>query len=583
MLMPAAKYCLSAFLFTAILCSGFQSVQAQSVDESVQARIEASIEGVIPAVFEFDNEGQVVEVLEERMVYRIFLPSNYDPMVEYPMILFLHGSGQSGSDNIDQIGTVLNTMISETASNRPAILIAPQLAQATGWSPFNPMDRTEELLDLVLNEYSIDTNRMYLTGLSMGGFGATDYMTFYHQDFPGKFRFAAAAITAGAFISERSAGTLSETPIWFSHGARDTVVDPSFSLDAFNLVVGRPFGTEFMPDSGLTIANNGPTDAEGIHRLTIYPTRQHGSWGPFYSSQDVYDWLFAQSLPQALEEDLQANAAGDYVAAAGGATNTLTVPSAGWSFWGSDAANGGNEIPLTAGQVGNQGDNYLGFHGVSSSNTASVLGTNTADSDDFEIFGSGDLNNAVVGNDLLIYPGQFADSHVIIRYTVSDPTGVLLPGTGEVTGSFRELNVRGSLNSANSGSVDVFVYHNSTQLFLVDQAPDVTTRGVLSQSEGTFNLTGLTLADGDTIDFVVFNNGNFVNDETALQANVFAEVSNTVLYGDVDLNGAVDFLDIVPFIAILSADEYQAEADVNEDGAVTFFDIVPFIEILVGS
>ena len=579
MLMPAAKYFLFTFLVTAVLGSGFPSVQAQSV----QARIDASITGVIPAVFEFDNEGEVVGVLEEQMVYRIFLPGNYDPQVEYPMILFLHGSGQSGSDNIDQIGTVLNTMILETDSNRPAILVAPQLAQATGWRPSNPMDRNEELLDLVLDEYSIDTNRMYLTGLSMGGFGATDYMTYYHQDFPGKYRFAAAAITAGAFISERSADTLSETPIWFSHGGRDTVVDPSFSLNAFNLVVGRPFGTEFMPDSGLTIANNGPTDAEGIHRLTIYPTRQHGSWGPYYSSQDVYDWLFAQSLPEALEADLQANAAGDYVAAAGGATNTLTVPSKGWSFWGSDAANGGNELPLVAGLVGNQGADYLGFHGVSSANTASILGTNTADSDDFEIFSSGDLNNAVVGTDLLIYPGQTADSHVIIRYTVSDPTGVLIPGTGEVTGSFRDLTVPSTLNSVNGGSVDVFVYHNSTQLFIVDQAPDVTTRGVLSQSKGTFNLTGLTLADGDTIDFVVFNNGNFVNDETALQANVFAEVSDSVLYGDVDLNGAVNFLDITPFIAILSAGVYQAEADCNMDGAVTFSDIAPFIEFLLGS
>ena len=578
MLMPAAKYFLSAFLITAILCGGLQSVQAQTVE----ARIDASITGVIPAVFEFDDDGQVIGVLEEQMVYRVFLPSNYDPEAEYPLILFLHGSGQSGSDNIDQIGTVLNTMILETDINRPAILLAPQLAEATGWSPFNPMDRTDEILELLFDNYSIDTDRLYLTGLSMGGFGATEYMSYYHQYFPGEYRFAAAAITAGAFVSEFTADTLSETPIWFSHGARDTTVDPELSLNGFNRVVGRPDDTPFMPISGLTLAG-APTDAQGIHRLSIYSTRGHGTWGPYYSSQDVYDWLFAQSLPEPLVDDLVANAAGDYVAAAGGPTNRLTTPPTGWSYWGSDAANGGAEVPLTAGQVGNQSAAYQGFNGVSSSNTAALYGTNTANSADFEIFGSGDANNAVVGSDLLLYPGhRAADSYVIVRYTVSDPTGGLVPGTGEVTGSFRELIVPDALNSVNGGSVDVFVYHNNTQLFLVDQAQSTTSGSSLLQADGTFNLTGLTLADGDTIDFVLFNNGNFSTDETALQANIFAEVLGTVLIGDVDLSGVVDFLDVQSFIAVLSAGGFQAEADCNTDGAVDFRDIAPFIGALNG-
>ena len=299
MLMPSAKNFLSAFLISAIVCGGFQSVQAQTVEERVQARVADSIAGVIPAVFELDDEGQVIGVLDARMVYRVFLPSGYDPEERYPLILYLHGSGNSGTNNTGQIGRVLDTMILETDINRPAILLAPQLAQSTGWSPYNPMDRTDEILELLLDNYSIDTDRMYLTGLSMGGFGATEYMTYYHQDFPGLIRFAAAAITAGAFVSEFSADTLSETPIWFSHGANDTTVDPDFSLNGFNRVVGRPDDTPFMPDLGLILASGGPTDEEGIHRLTIYPTRGHGTWQTFYNgSLDVYDWLFAQSLPK---------------------------------------------------------------------------------------------------------------------------------------------------------------------------------------------------------------------------------------------------------------------------------------------
>ena len=231
------------------------------------------------------------------MVYRFFLPSNYDPEVKYPLILFMHGGGNVGTDNTRQISAIGSTQIIETDLNHPAILLAPQLAEFSDWSPYNPIDRTDEILELLLENYSIDTDRMYLTGLSLGGFGATEYLRYFHQDFPGLYRFAAAAITAGAFVSQTSADTLSETPIWFSHGALDPTVDPDFSLNGFNRVVGRPDDTPFMADAGLTLAR-GPTDEEGIHRLTIYPTRAHATWGPFLGSPNVYDWLFAQSLPK---------------------------------------------------------------------------------------------------------------------------------------------------------------------------------------------------------------------------------------------------------------------------------------------
>ena len=278
---------------------------------------------------------------------------------------------------------------------------------------------------------------------------------------------------------------------------------------------------------------------------------------------------------------LNANAAADYVTAAGSPTSTLTAPPTGWSYLRSDAANGGTEIALTAGAVGNQGAAFQGFAGTSSFNTAAVYGTNTANSADFEIFGNGDLNNAVVGTDLLLHPGQNAsNSHVIVRYTVSDPTSTLLPGTGVVSGSFRDLIVPSNVSNNNGGSVDVFVYHNSTQLFLFDNPSDASGGSLLSQANGTFNLTGLTLADGDTIDFVVFRNGNFAADETALQANISADVPGAgPLVGDCNLDGNVNFLDITPFISLVSVGEFLDEADINRDGSVNFLDITPFINL----
>ena len=215
--------------------------------------------------------------------------------------------------------------------------------------------------------------------------------------------------------------------------------------------------------------------------------------------------------------DLSVNAAGDYVAAAGGPTAVLTAPPSGWSYLGSTLANGGVETALTAGNAGTDGGG--GFTGVSTAGTAAVQGTDP-NGGDYVLFGNGAVNAGVVGTDLLLHPGQIgnADNFVIARYTVSDTD--LLAGTGAISGSFRELIVGGG---AAAESVDVSVFQNSTSLFNTQGGTtEQGTPGILEQSAGTFNLTGLSFAAGDTIDFVVGTNGHFGADETALQASITA-------------------------------------------------------------
>ena len=296
-----------------------------------------------------------------------------------------------------------------------------------------------------------------------------------------------------------------------------------------------------------------------------------------------------------------ADAAADYVTAAGSDTGIITTPPTGWTYLASDSANGGTEVELVAGQVGNQGAAPQGFAGNSVANTPAVYGTNTVEADEFEIFGDGQANGGVVGEDLLLHPGSTdpttagtifdpanpnvddGESFLIVRYTVSDPAGSLVAGTGEVTGSFRELVApSGDPNNNNGGSVDVFVYQNGTQLFTFDTVPqDSTGPAILTQADGTFDVTGLTLADGDTIDFVVFNNGLLFGDETALQASISAETSDTGgVLGDASLNGVVDFDDIGPFIALLASEDFLDQADIDRNGFVNFDDIGPFITLL---
>ena len=219
-----------------------------------------------------------------------------------------------------------------------------------------------------------------------------------------------------------------------------------------------------------------------------------------------------------------ADAAADYVAAAGSPTTALTTLPAGWSVLGATAANGGAETSLTVGQVGNQSAAYQGFVGVSNSGTAAVYGTNTADPAQFEIFSNGDPNGGVVGTDLLLHPGQGgnADAFVIVRYTISaSDASSILAGSGSISGSFRDLIVGGG---AAAQSVTVDIYQNSTSLFSTAGGTAAQgTQGILTAADGTFNLTGLTLTAGDTIDFAVGINGHFGADETALTAQISGE------------------------------------------------------------
>ncbi|MGJ8723166.1 MAG: immunoglobulin domain-containing protein [Roseibacillus sp.] len=215
-----------------------------------------------------------------------------------------------------------------------------------------------------------------------------------------------------------------------------------------------------------------------------------------------------------------ADAALDYVAAAGGLVEDLTVLPSGWSYFGSTAASGAALTPLTAGRVGNQNPaaDYQGFVGVSSNGTASVYGTETDEAAEFEIFANGDLNDGVIGTDLLVHPGAVGnnDEFLIIRYTVSaDDVNGQVPNTGAISGNFRELIIGGNA-AVDSVSSEVFLNGVSQFAALGNQS----TPNALTQAEGTFNITGLTFAEGDTIDFVVGANGHLGADETALQAAI---------------------------------------------------------------
>ena len=249
----------------ALLVSGTLTQQASASDPLIKK----SIEGVYG------------EDSTYPMPYRFFTPTGYDASddKEYPLVLFLHGAGERGDDNFFQVANHIDGLIDATQSQKYAsFLLAPQLTDypyTNGWYPSSPFDRTMELLDQVINEYHVDINRIYITGLSMGGYGTFRYMA----AFPNLF---AAAVPMSGGGSTSTAATIKDIPTWVFHGSADATVPVQYSRNMVNAITaagGHPLYTEIA---------GGPHDIWG-NIYNDYHTNKYG----------LYDWMFSQSLSPA--------------------------------------------------------------------------------------------------------------------------------------------------------------------------------------------------------------------------------------------------------------------------------------------
>lgn len=213
--------------------------------------------------------------------YRFLIPEGYDPEKKYPLVLFLHGAGERGNDNQAQLKWgVTRFAEKEVMKKHPAFVIAPQVPEGETWAQLNwretgldtepeprlPLTLSLEVVDLIIETYPIDTDRIYITGLSMGGFGTWDAIIRY----PDKF---AAAIPICAGGDTRKADRIAHLPIWNFHGVLDEVVPVDLSRSMINAL----------------------QEAGGNPGYTEYPDVGHDSWIPVYKDDYVLDWLFSQS------------------------------------------------------------------------------------------------------------------------------------------------------------------------------------------------------------------------------------------------------------------------------------------------
>lgn len=153
--------------------------------------------------------------IKSTLNYLVYLPKNYNAEKKFPMILSLHGSGERGN-NIDNVKKWGIHKILRENDNFPFVVVSPQCPNCEIWEmQFNAL---KELLDEVEANYNIDSERVYLTGYSLGGYGTWNFAILNTE------RFAAIVPISGGAISPEKALKLKDTPIWVAHGDSDTVV-----------------------------------------------------------------------------------------------------------------------------------------------------------------------------------------------------------------------------------------------------------------------------------------------------------------------------------------------------------------------
>lgn len=216
---------------------------------------------------------------------------------KFPLVIFLHGAGERGDDNEAQLVHGMKDFASDANREKyPCFVVAPQCPKNESWAS---IDRTQEkaaladqpskalalvmeLIQQTETEYPIDSERIYITGLSMGGYGTWDAI----ERYPDRFA-AALPICGGGDSSQEQVSKIVKLPIWVFHGGDDTVVPAARSIEMVEAI----------------------KQAGGEPKYTQYEGVGHDSWTETYKNPEVLKWLFSQkrTAPGKALDDAPAN------------------------------------------------------------------------------------------------------------------------------------------------------------------------------------------------------------------------------------------------------------------------------------
>lgn len=215
-----------------------------------------------PKQTEQSFEGELT--LEVGYRYLLALPEGYDKDAtkRWPLVVFLHGSGERGND-LNDVKKHGPPKLIEAGKDWGAIIASPQAPAGTVWNPHGVKALTDELAKTL----RVDRQRIYLTGISMGGFGTWDTAFEYPDVYA-----ALMPICGGAGVKFVLADQIKHLPVWIFHGAKDTAVPVGFSETIFAALKSK----------GAPV------------KLTIYPEATHDSWTVTYDNPEAWEWMFAQ-------------------------------------------------------------------------------------------------------------------------------------------------------------------------------------------------------------------------------------------------------------------------------------------------
>jgi predicted peptidase len=216
--------------------------------------------------------------------YRVFEPQGLAPGQKAPLVLFLEGMGDRGTDNVKQTNWMGGLVNATKSGQYASYVLAPQI-DTNGWfqsyssTPTEAMTLTIQTLKSVINTENVDTSRVYVTGLSMGGMGTWDILARESNLF-------AAAVPMSGGGDTRTASKIKDIPIWAFHGGADSIVPVTETRKMIDAL----------------------KDAGGSPKYTEIAGADHAIWGPIYAdeSDTLYPWLFSQHLGTATGEVAQA-------------------------------------------------------------------------------------------------------------------------------------------------------------------------------------------------------------------------------------------------------------------------------------
>ncbi len=227
------------------------------------------------------NAKEYINASGDTLRYRVLEP-DHDTLRSTPLIIFLHGGGERGSDNEAQLKWgVMNFATDQMMALHPAMVIAPQCPANQTWSnvertpnttkvslkpePTKPMQLLKELIDEIVKTKHVDETRIYITGLSLGGFGTFDAV----ERYPNLFA-AAVPVCGGGDVSKIA--DAAHVPMWICHGADDPTVNPQYSVEMLQALMKA-----------------------GAHPgFSMYPETGHFSWLSAYTDPHIIEWMFRQ-------------------------------------------------------------------------------------------------------------------------------------------------------------------------------------------------------------------------------------------------------------------------------------------------